>query len=52
VKIAINRYVCGSCHKIPGIRGANGAVGPSLDGIGTQAYLAGVLPKTPDEMIR
>jgi cytochrome c len=51
-KIAIRRYGCGACHNIPGIYGANGVVGPSLDGIGTRAYLAGVLPNTPTEMIR
>jgi cytochrome c len=51
-KVAIRTYGCGTCHKIPGIRGADGTVGPDLDGIGTRAYLAGILPNTPDDLIR
>ena len=51
-KVAIRRYGCGTCHKIPGIHGANGSVGPDLDGIGTRAYVAGILPNTPDDLIR
>ncbi|HEY7164508.1 MAG TPA: c-type cytochrome [Candidatus Binatia bacterium] len=50
-KTAIRRYGCGACHIIPGISGANGVVGPSLDGIGTRAYVAGVLANTPSQMI-
>jgi cytochrome c2 len=51
-KAAIRAYGCGACHKIPGIHGANGTVGPDLDGIGTRAYVAGILPNTPDDLIR
>ncbi|HXH12046.1 MAG TPA: c-type cytochrome [Alphaproteobacteria bacterium] len=45
-------YGCGTCHTIPGVRGANGLVGPPLNGIARRVYLAGVLPNTPDNMIR
>jgi cytochrome c2 len=51
-KLAMRRYGCGTCHTIPGVRGANGQVGPPLDGIATRAYVAGVLPNTPEHMIR
>jgi cytochrome c2 len=51
-KLAMRRYGCGTCHTIPGVRGANGQVGPPLEGIATRAYVAGVLPNTPDQMIR
>jgi cytochrome c2 len=51
-KVAINRYGCGACHQIPGIAGAEGAVGPSLAGIGTRAEIAGVLPNDPKNLIR
>ncbi len=49
---AISRYGCGSCHIIPGISGAQGRTGTSLDGIGSRIYIAGVLQNTPDNMVR
>jgi cytochrome c2 len=42
---------CGSCHRIPGIAGADGLVGPPLDLIGRRIYLAGVLRNTPQNMM-
>jgi cytochrome c2 len=42
---------CGSCHRIPGIAGADGLVGPPLDVISRRIYLAGVLRNTPENMI-
>jgi cytochrome c len=49
---AIERYGCGSCHVIPGISGAQGRVGASLDGIADRIYIAGVLQNTPENMVR
>jgi cytochrome c2 len=49
---AIAAYGCGSCHVIPGVVGANGAVGPSLAGIATRAEIAGHLPNDPQAMQR
>lgn len=49
---AIGRYGCGSCHMIPGISGAQGRVGASLDGIADRIYIAGVLQNTPGNMMR
>lgn len=49
---AIGRYGCGSCHTIPGVRGANGLIGPPLNGIASRAYLAGRLSNSPDNMVR
>lgn len=46
-----DRAGCGSCHRIPGISSARGAVGPPLQGIANRAYLAGVLPNTFDNMV-
>ena len=43
---------CGVCHTIPGVRGARGKVGPSLDGFGERGYVAGVLPNTPANLVR
>ena len=48
----IQQYGCGSCHQIPGVPGATGGVGPSLEGVQGQSYIAGVLPHTPDNMVR
>jgi cytochrome c2 len=47
---AIRRYGCGACHTIPGIRAADGLVGPSLDRIASRTYIAGVLVNSPDHM--
>lgn len=51
-RAAIERYGCGTCHEIPGVRRASGLVGPSLKEIGSRTYLAGRLPNTPENMIR
>ena len=49
---AISRYGCATCHTIPGIRGADALVGPSLEHVGSRSYVGGVLPNTPDNVIR
>jgi cytochrome c1 len=41
---------CGSCHIIPGVAGAHGLVGPSLAGVGSREYIAGVLENTPPNL--
>jgi cytochrome c2 len=51
-KIAISRYGCSACHTIPGVRDANALVGPPLNQIASRSYIGGVLPNTPDNMIR
>lgn len=51
-KAAIRAYGCGTCHTVPGVRGATGLVGPPLDNIGERVYLAGQLPNTPENMKR
>lgn len=45
-------YNCGGCHVIPGIAEARGTVGPPLTGVGTRIYIAGLLPNTPDNLVR
>jgi len=51
-KDLIVKYGCGSCHTIPGIRNANGLVGPPLIHWGRRSMIAGRLPNTPDNLIR
>jgi cytochrome c len=46
------KYGCQACHTIPGVVGADGLVGPPLAGVASRSYLAGVLPNTPDNMVR
>lgn len=47
----IRQYGCGSCHEIPGVRGANADVAPPLSDFSQRAYIAGQLPNTPDNMV-
>jgi mono/diheme cytochrome c family protein len=49
---ALQQYACVTCHRIPGVVGPNAPVGPPLEGIGTRAFIAGVLPNTADNMAR
>jgi len=46
------QYGCPTCHVIPGVPGAVGKVGPSLDGLAQRSYLAGNLPNTPENLQR
>lgn len=47
----IQTYGCGTCHTIPGVSGANGLVGPPLEGVGRRMYLAGRIQNSPQNMI-
>lgn len=49
-KLLLRQFACGACHTIPGVAGAQGRIGPPLEGIASQVYLAGVLPNTPQNM--
>ena len=51
-RIAIQRYGCGSCHRVPGVGGADGTVGPPLDFWSKRTYVAGEVPNTPDFLVR
>jgi cytochrome c len=48
---ALERYGCGSCHVIPGIRNADGMVGPPLIWFGRRTVIAGEVANTPDELV-
>ncbi|TFW32927.1 c-type cytochrome [Massilia horti] len=49
---AVDEYLCATCHQIPGVAGADSTVGPPLAGIGRRKYIGGVLPNTPENMVR
>lgn len=50
-RIEIRAFGCGACHEIAGVRGATGRVGPPLLAVGRHAYIAGILPNTPDNLV-
>ncbi len=50
-KVTVQRYGCIACHTIPGIAGHGSNVGPPLDKMGLRAYVGGVLPNTPEDMV-
>lgn len=49
---AIERYGCVACHSIAGMPGHGANVGPPLVHMAERGYLAGVLPNTPQNMVR
>jgi cytochrome c1 len=50
-RAALRRLGCDACHSVPGVRGANGLVGPPLDHMASRVYIAGVLPNTAANLI-
>lgn len=51
-KALVAQYQCGACHAIPGVSGARGMVGPTLDRFGRRSYIAGHIPNLPDNLVR
>ena len=49
---AIQQYGCGSCHRIPGIPGAEALVGPPLDDWAERHYISGRLPNQPQFLVQ
>lgn len=49
---AVLRYGCAACHTIPGVPSYGANVGPPLAGLAKRSYLAGVLPNTPENLVR
>jgi cytochrome c len=48
---AVERFGCGACHVIPGVRQARGRVGPQLHDFSNQIFIAGRLANVPDNLI-
>lgn len=44
------QYGCPTCHIIPGVPGAVGKVGPSLESLSQRSFLAGTVPNTPPDL--
>jgi cytochrome c len=51
-KRAIAKFGCGACHTIPGVRDADGMVGPPLIAFSRRGYIAGQLPNRPAALTR
>jgi cytochrome c2 len=50
--VALEKYGCGSCHRIPGVAGAHGDLGPPLVQMADRVYIGRGLPNTPENMRR
>jgi cytochrome c len=48
----LSQYQCGSCHAIPGVAGASGRHGPTLEAFGKRSYIAGQAPNDADALVR
>jgi cytochrome c2 len=46
------RYGCAGCHTIPGVPGAQGKVGPTLQGFAGRVYIGGVATNSPETLIQ
>ncbi len=46
-KVLVEQLTCPACHVIPGIEGARGMIGPSLEHIGTRPTIADKHENTP-----
>ena len=46
----IRQYGCTACHTIPGIREADGIIGPPLDRMANRMYVGGVVKNTPENL--
>ena len=51
-RAALERFECGACHEIPGVRGPSSLVGPPLDGFGRRVQLAGRFVNRPEVLVR
>jgi mono/diheme cytochrome c family protein len=49
---AMHQYGCQNCHIIPGIRGPQIHVGPSLRQFAKRPLIAGTFPNTPENVLR
>jgi cytochrome c2 len=47
----IARNGCGTCHIVTGVDRAHGTVGPSLEAFARRAYVAGIVPNRPGQLI-
>jgi cytochrome c2 len=51
-RMEMKSHACGVCHVIPGIRGASGQVGPTLESYARRVYVAGKFSKDPELLMQ
>ncbi len=51
-KQAIEKYGCGSCHTIPGVKEADSLVGPPLTHFRERSFIAGQLENNEENLAR
>jgi cytochrome c2 len=51
-QITLRQYACDTCHIIENMVGPRTHVGPPLEQLYRRKYIAGVLPNTPENMVR
>lgn len=51
-RAALRQFGCTSCHMIEGVAGPDTWVGPPLYGLAQRRYIGGVLPNTPENLVR
>jgi cytochrome c len=50
--LLLEQYGCGTCHVIPGVRRANGRLGPALASFARHPYIAGEIPNHPETLVQ
>lgn len=48
----MRRYGCGGCHTIPGLSGADGQVGPPLNGLIHRVYVGGAANNSSNNLVQ
>ena len=48
----MRQFGCAGCHTVSGVPGAIGRVGPQLDKVADQVYIAGGVANTPENLVR
>ena len=51
-RVLIEAYGCGTCHTIPGVRGARGTAASPLLWFAERSFIAGEVPNTPVNLVR
>ena len=51
-RAGIVRYGCAACHTIPRVPASGATIGPPLLHLAERGYIAGVLPNTPEQLVR
>ena len=52
-RLLIEQYGCNVCHSIPGIAGAQGSIGPALEGLASRPAISnGNVPNTPENLAK